>query len=60
MKIIVTLVVLLALVGSAMAWDISDQLTYTEVKSGYQQARIWFCSAPGHWNHQWRIRQGAQ
>ncbi|MGZ6229955.1 MAG: hypothetical protein ACXWMO_04240 [Syntrophales bacterium] len=38
MKTIVTLVALLALVGSAMAWDISDQLTYTEVKSGYQEA----------------------
>ena len=38
MKIIVALVALLALVGSAMAWDISDQLTYTEVKTGYQQA----------------------
>jgi len=38
MRLFVAILAVLALVGSAMAWDISDQLTYTNVKSGYQQA----------------------
>ena len=37
MKMFVALVALLALVGSAMAWDISDTLTYTNVKTGFEQ-----------------------
>jgi hypothetical protein len=38
MKFLVALVALLALCGSAMAWDLSDKLTYSEVKSGFQEA----------------------
>jgi len=38
MKILVLLVALLALVGSAMAWNISDQLTYKDVKTASEEA----------------------
>jgi hypothetical protein len=37
MKMLVALVALLALVGSAMAWDINEQLTYTFTKSAFEQ-----------------------
>jgi hypothetical protein len=37
MKMLVALVALLALVGSAMAWDIDEQLTYTFSKSAFEQ-----------------------
>jgi hypothetical protein len=38
MKMLVALVALLALVGSAMAWDLSENLQYTLVKNGFEQA----------------------
>jgi hypothetical protein len=37
MKMFVALVALLALVGSAMAWDITEDLQYTLVKSAFEQ-----------------------
>jgi len=37
MKLLVAILAVLALVGSAMAWELTDQLTYTYTKSGYQQ-----------------------
>jgi hypothetical protein len=38
MKLLVAILAVLALVGSAMAWEITDTLQYTYVKDGYQQA----------------------
>jgi hypothetical protein len=38
MKLLVAILAVLALVGSAMAWELTDQLTYTYTKSAYQQA----------------------
>jgi hypothetical protein len=38
MKIFVALVALLALVGSAMAWTLNDDLSYSCVKTGTQEA----------------------
>jgi len=37
MKLLVAILAVLALVGSAMAWELTDQLTYTYTKSAYQQ-----------------------
>jgi len=37
MKLLVAILAVLALVGSAMAWDISEELQYTLVKNGFQQ-----------------------
>jgi len=38
MKLLVAILAVLALVGSAMAWELSDDLQYTYVKTAYQQA----------------------
>jgi len=38
MKLLVAILAVLALVGSAMAWDITDSLKYTYTKNAYQQA----------------------
>jgi hypothetical protein len=38
MKLLVAILAVLALVGSAMAWELTDNLQYTYVKTGYQQA----------------------
>jgi hypothetical protein len=37
MKLLVAILAVLALVGSAMAWDISEELQYTLEKNGFQQ-----------------------
>jgi len=38
MRLLVAILAVLALVGSAMAWEITDNLQYSYTKSGYQQA----------------------
>jgi hypothetical protein len=38
MKLLVAILAVLALVGSAVAWELTDDLQYTYVKTGYQQA----------------------
>jgi hypothetical protein len=38
MKLLVAILAVLALVGSAMAWELTDNLQYTYIKTGYQQA----------------------
>jgi hypothetical protein len=38
MKLLVAILAVLALVGSAMAWELSDELQYTYVKAGWQEA----------------------
>jgi len=37
MKLLVAILAVLALVGSAMAWDLSEDLQYTLVKNGFEQ-----------------------
>jgi len=38
MKLLVAILAVLALVGSAMAWDLKDDLSYSYVKTGWQEA----------------------
>jgi len=38
MKLLVAILAVLALVGSAMAWDLADNLQYSYTKTAYQQA----------------------
>jgi hypothetical protein len=38
MKLTIAALAVLAMVGSAMAWDINEELQYTYTKNAYQQA----------------------